>query len=388
MNSQTIIANCDQVIVTDVGTPAPRTNNYPLIAVFRGQTDRYCNWLVYGNPGPSQNYVVLTRFFTLYQIIDNNQYYVETKYGGTTATFSNLPVGEYIVEIGDPLEDDNVCTNNPIFYPKTNVRGPFPVYNEVRQLIGYTAKPPNGFFNDLFGSFLRRATNRVIVGQTRLVDNTWRFIETIGHSITPFPERGPFYSETDIVKIDATASKNYNRYFIAIQELYPDGVTQGRWRSLNRQDVGTWTDGQIGVFNLSDAWTAGTGWTFLEGFSYRVQVAIHNKDCSSWTEQSKTFRVCFNPSWGCRIGGEKLGKENITLSPNPTSNKFQLNGVDFSDGKSYKVSIFDVLGKEIHTFNNIASNEFAVNNFQNGVYIVNLTADNQRLFSSKLVVSK
>lgn len=107
--------------------------------------------------------------------------------------------------------------------------------------------------------------------------------------------------------------------------------------------------------------------------------------CVSWAQNLLDFKVCPINS-ACRIGGEQL--DRITISPNPTSNKFQLNGIDFSTDKNYKLSISDISGKEIQVFERVNSNEFNIDNFANGIYIVNLMADNKRLFSSKLIVNK
>ena len=86
----------------------------------------------------------------------------------------------------------------------------------------------------------------------------------------------------------------------------------------------------MGVVDLSYWQGRNTGWTFLPYYTYRVQVVMQKNICVSWAQNLLDFKVCPINS-ACRIGGEQL--DRITISPNPTSNKFQLNGIDFSTDK-------------------------------------------------------
>jgi Secretion system C-terminal sorting domain len=386
MSSQTAISNCDQVIVTDPGAGPTRTTNGPLLLVKYGRTDEYCNWVV----ARSSDYDILRRVYTLYQIIGNDAYYVESRASTSPPTFSNLPVGTYEVKISDPQEETGItCSYTTVFGQFRTIRAPFRVYNVLGQFIGYRADSENSTPGGPFGSpqqvpkWFERTTNRVVVGQSRIVDNVWEFWGQSGiwmgsSSPPPFALYGP----TDVVKLNGMEAVNYDGFWLAIFETNPDG-SSGRSTSLG----GAWQNEQIGIRNLSEIWArGGPAWTFNIGSTYKVQLAISSNSCPSWAVREKTFMICNDPQGSCRIGGEKL--EKITISPNPASDKFQLNGIDFSTGKTYRVTISDMSGKEIEAFNNVTSNEFNTIHFANGAYIVNLMADNRRLFSSKLIVNK
>ena len=62
--------------------------------------------------------------------------------------------------------------------------------------------------------------------------------------------------EGETVIMDATESKNYNMYWLAMHEQTP-GDGPNRWR------FNGWTDGILGVKNLSTFWDGGIGWNFL-----------------------------------------------------------------------------------------------------------------------------
>jgi hypothetical protein len=393
--AQTAVSNCNQVILTGLGSvPLPtRTTFGPLLLVKYGRTDQYCNWVC---ARPS-DYEVLNRAYQLLRTdpLDNSQTVIQIKYGTTLPTFSNVPPGIYTVKILEPQEPVEECSYTTWWNSFVTVKAPFRVYNLLGQCIGHKADShqeaggggPFTFSNFEVPTYFTLETNQVIVGQSKLYDNVWNFTGQasvwMGNTVPP---PFPLYSATDIVKIDATESANYNQYLVAIQEFYPDGITQGRWRQLNKSDDGFWANGKIGIFNLSYEWGNNTGWTFNPYFTYRVQVVIRNKDCPSWTQQLRTFAVCTDPQSSCRMGGEKI--EKIMMSPNPAYNKFQLSGVDFSTDRNYKVSVSDMSGREIKIFENVKNNEFNIADFVNGVYIVNLMEENRKLFSNKLIVNK
>jgi Secretion system C-terminal sorting domain len=277
----------------------------------------------------------------------------------SSADWTNLEQGATYKIVVEPF----LCTSQQAYNGYNN------------QFLGY-----KGIWGSAFSS------NTVIIGAPTIADNSWFFSHIPLPGSTTNNTNLEYYTATEIVKMDGSTCKNYERYAIAIQEFYPDGATQGRWRPVNNNGSGGWTTGQIGLISLTDAWAKDYGWTFLTHYKYRVQVVIQKSSCVSWTQVLKDFVICSNPYYDCRTGGEKLDK--ITISPNPTSNKFQLNGLDFSTDKNYKVSISDLSGKEIQTIDHVNSNEFNTDNFANGIYIVNVMADNRRLFSSKLIVNK
>ena len=233
------------------------------------------------------------------------------------------------------------------------------------------------------------ASNVVSVGSTQISDNVTNFLDANGMKIFPDANgNSSFFADGEEVRINTTASKNYQWYFMAIFENLPNG-SPGRWRALGNGGNGGWLQEPMKpVESLTNLWNidGGSTWTFTPGNSYSLQIALSKSNCPSWTEVVSTFYIC-PPGWPCRTGGEKKMHNKIVLSPNPASNKFRLNGINFADVKNCNVFISDISGREIQRFKDVNTNEFALNGLSNGIYIVNITADNRRLFSNKLVVN-
>ncbi len=374
------VGSCNSITITDSGVNIyPRTSSGPLVYVRSGRfSDDFCGYIAFDYIDVSQ------RTFTLYEVIDptnpdrfNNLAYVTSNHSGY---FTNLYVGTYIVNVFDAAEEIGVNCIQQGFPVGTSVDAPFKVFNTLGQFLGWAAES-GGLFNGLKGS--NRRTGDIVVGQSRIVDNDWHFI---GQSGATRYGNIPVYLSNDIVRIDATKSKNYNEHFIAIQEFWPDG-TPGRWRAKGNGGYGAWINGLISNNeNLSDIWDGGTGWTFLEYNKYQVQVVIKNSNCISWTQVLQNFVVCPG-ALGCRIGEDNISQK-IFISPNPTSDKFKINGIDFDRQNEYQVLVSDMAGKIIQHFEQITNNEFDTNNIPNGVYVILLNDGDRRLFSSKLVVNR
>lgn len=280
---------------------------------------------------------------------------------GATYSWSNLPQGDYQVSTSVYL-----CSTQKAF-----------TFNG--QLLGF-----RGVISPSVTS------NTVGVGPTKVSDNVTNFLDANGMKIFPDAQgNSSFFAPDEDVRINTTASKNYDWYFMAIFED-PSNGSQGRWRALGNGGYGEWRQGPMpSVVNLTqDLWKiySTSPWEFTPGYTYRLQLALSKNNCSSWTEVISPFYIC-QSGWGCRTGGEKKADNKIVLSPNPASNKFRLDGIDFIDTKNCRVLISDISGREIQRFNDVTTNEFALNGLSNGIYIVNVTADNRRLFSSKLVVN-
>jgi Secretion system C-terminal sorting domain len=276
---------------------------------------------------------------------------------GNNFTWTNLAPGEYAVSAAVFSCSTQRC------------------FNTQGQLLGFK----------VFVSAVT-ASNSVILGLSEQSDIAFNFLDANGSTIFGNTQ---FFAPNEEVKINTSAIKNYDKYLLAIQEFYPDGVTQGRWRGFGNGGYGGWQTGQMpNIVSLTnDLWSiGGTGWQFIPGYSYRLQIVLSKDACPSWTQSLPFFYIC-QSGWGCRAGGEKKKDNKIILSPNPASNKFRLDGINFIDTKNCSVSISDISGKEVQRFNDVTTNEFAINGLMNGVYIVSITADNRRLFSSKLVVN-
>jgi hypothetical protein len=280
---------------------------------------------------------------------------------GSNFTWTNLPQGEYAVSASV-----YVCTTQKAF-------------TTAGQQLGFKIS---------FSAVT--ASNSVILGPSQQSDIAFSYLDANGSVLNGNPNFfSNYFAPNEEVKINTSASQNYDKFILAIQEFYPDGVTQGRWRGFGNGGYGGWQTGQMpNVISLTnDLWgIGGTGWQFIPGYSYRLQIVLSKDACPSWTQSLPFFYIC-QSGWGCRAGGEKKMDNKIVLSPNPASNKFRLDGINFIDTKNCNVSISDISGKEVQRFNDVTTNEFAINGLMNGVYIVSITADIRRLFSSKLVIN-
>ena len=280
---------------------------------------------------------------------------------GSSYSWSNLPQGDYQVSTSV-----YICSSGQT------------AYNSAGQLLGSRVVLSPGATSNVVG-----------VGATKISDNITNFLDANGMKIFPNANgNSSFFAPDEEVRINTAASKNYHDYFMAIFEDLPNG-SPGRWRGLGNGGNGGWQSGPMpATMSLTNLWNIDntSNWTFTPGNSYRLQVALSKGGCGSWTEVISNFYIC-QTGWGCRRGGEKKMDNKIVLSPNPASNKFRLDGIDFTDKKNCDVFISDVSGREIQRFRNVNTNEFALNGLSNGIYIVNITADNRRLFSNKLVVN-
>lgn len=280
---------------------------------------------------------------------------------GDIFTWSNLPQGDYQVNMNPWF-----CTSQSAF----NSQGQFLGF------IGFTAGVAQ--------------SGVVSLGSTKVSDNVINFLDANGVKIfTNANGNSSFFASNEEVRINTTASKNFDRFFMAIFEVNADG-SPGRWRALGNGGNGGWMSGSmlLPIVSLTDLWNinGGSTWTFTPGNTYRLQIALSKDACPSWTEVVSDFFIC-PTGFGCRTGGDKKMNNKIVLSPNPASNKFRLDGMDFTETKNCNVSISDITGREIQRFNDVTTNEFALNGLSSGIYIVNITADNRRLFSSKLVIN-
>ncbi len=374
-------SNCSSVYIVDPGiNTSPRTTSGPLLYLsVPNFSSNVCAYFAL----PSEVIDVSARQFRLFKVLDqnnpdpfNNLYPLASN---STGTFQNLDVGTYLIDVFDAWEEKGWSCFQSNGH---QVNAPFKVFNGINgQSLGWAAALDKGVFGvgPLFVKGSHRYTQYLHVGQSRLVDNDWEFIGQKGYTQTGGIM--PIYGSSDIVKIDATKAKNYNRYGIGIQEFWADG-TPGRWRGKGNGGYGGFIDGSLAIENLSDIWEGGTGWTFLNYNKYRVQVVIYNTNCTSWTQELKSFVIC---DASCRVGGES---QMMSISPNPASNKFKINGIDFDGQKEYQVLISDISGKTIQNHKQVTSDEFDTNNLSNGLYMVQLFSDNRKLFSSKLIISK
>ena len=371
---QTATSDCSSLTVTYV--PFPPSNVFGLNIVIpnglknglTGSGGFFCN-----SAKGTKGLFLARRFFlekktngVWSQVSTTSQY---------SATFPNLPLGTYRVLIEYPRADLSACDGAPV---------PTEVFDLLTgNLFGLLGTYSGGATSN----FLVR-TNEVVVGAPTQSDVQWSFLNGNGSQILP-----NLFDPNEPIKIDASACKNFDIYGIAIQEFLPNG-SLGNWRALN--NVSWWLNNAttpLGVVDLRALWDplystqfADPNWQFFSGNTYRVQVALSNSNCTSWAELMQTFYVCPS-SWNCRAGNEQV-KIDPAIAPNPTSQKFRLQGFNW-DASSDKdeLVITDIAGRSIKTFRDVRDNEFDVSDLTTGIYFVTVLRSNRKLFTKKLMVN-
>ena len=219
-------------------------------------------------------------------------------------------------------------------------------------------------------------TNEVVVGATIQSDIAATFIDGDG-----IDNSGPnSFDYLELVRVDASQSKNYTSYAIAIQEF--GGAN--RWRPGGN---GGFMTGQVGVEDLTFLWENGFGWQFEQFNSYRLQIVIKNDNCpGDWIQTLPYFFIC-PQGQGCRLGHDNV---KISISPNPASNRLTLTNLDITPkvSENYTLTIHELSGKEVKRFTSIRENEFDISDLFNGVYVVSLHNQKEGIFHEKLVITK
>lgn len=147
-----------------------------------------------------------------------------------------------------------------------------------------------------------------------------------------------------------------------------------------------WQTGQIGTINLlTEVWqnNGATSWAFWTGNTYRIQLAL-SQTCSGWEATTATFQVVPGSS-GCRI--KLLEEGEITVFPNPTAEQLSFTGLDtFENPIEYH--IMDITGRNMkHDYMPSSSYPIEVSDLREGMYVITLLAEGQRI-SRKFSVIK
>jgi hypothetical protein len=80
---------------------------------------------------------------------------------------------------------------------------------------------------------------------------------------------------------------------------------------------------------------------------------------------------------------EEFTQQNISIYPNPSSEKFQISGIQFAD-----IQIFNSLGDLVYTQNNVSENtEINSENLTNGIYFIKVF-ENNIIQTLKLIIDK
>jgi Secretion system C-terminal sorting domain len=290
--------------------------------------------------------------FTL-QIKSGNSF-MDVFVGGSNSTgnFTGLSHGTFRVAMTFPIIRGIIsCT-----------KGFATVQNTIGQKIGfegtYAGQP----------SFI---SNEVVVGATLPSEVQYTYID-------PTNGMPNGWDVNELMKIDASNSKNYDRWWLAIFEQ----GGSNRYRSLG------WNFGKMSVLDLKDIWNNGSGWQFQQGTYYYVQLAAMTGCNSSWVEatnpvsSSNAFFVCGN-NWGCKTVSEYT---NMIVSPNPANNTFRVSNVDnISD---HRVTLTDLSGRTVKSYSNISNEELDIAELPTGMYLVQLWNGTKKVQTTKLSVVK
>lgn len=270
--------------------------------------------------------------------------------------FNNLSHGTYRILIALPRRFSN-----------TSCQGGFEVYNTLQQYVGHWGTYTNG----------RTSTsNPVVVGKTVASDISYNLVD--GGSGDALPN-GFDYGE--VVTMDATASKNYDLYWLAgFEDTAPFRYYSQGWNFTNPL-------GGVGSFNLSDPF-GNNGFQPAFGFpqtfsQYTIQFAIENSACpnESWVNLDKVLIIC--PSGlGCRF--EQASLQAPKLAPNPSYGSLQV--LHLAEGV-YTLRVLDISGLLVHEKLFQPGEEINLEGIASGMYVASIWQNDTRLFTEKLVIT-
>lgn len=215
-------------------------------------------------------------------------------------------------------------------------------------------------------------TNQVIVGRTTAADNVFTFVDGDGNN-----SQSDGFDYGEAVKIDASGSKNYDQWWLAVIDA-ENGATQ----------ISGWKFTPAGLIHLNPIWSQAPHeeWQFWAGNEYEVRFVVENSKCQNsdfWNEENDFFHICPAGS-GCRF--VEGVDPNISISPNPASNLLRLSHFEPSTDLKYELKITDMMGKTIKTVQGWNNEDMDISNLPQGSYILNLMGNGKPLFSDQFMV--
>ena len=121
---------------------------------------------------------------------------------------------------------------------------------------------------------------------------------------------------------------------------------------------------------------ASTTWMFSVD-----QVNVMDATLNGYRSSLKNSTVSMNCNSTVSVNEYLL--ENINIYPNPTLGKLHID----SQGKINKVSISNILGKQIFFTEDFRTNTIDLSSFDNGVYFINIST-NKGMHIEKIILSK
>jgi hypothetical protein len=210
-------------------------------------------------------------------------------------------------------------------------------------------------------------TNVFVIGQTTQSD-----IDVDITDINGFPQSN--FDDNDQVLLDLSESTNFNRYFIAIQQVSG---------SNNYQSAG-WQNGTPSTINLNDIWTQTfSSWKFWNNRNFRVQVVLENVDCPNgvWNQKFEFFNTCSGGSGTCRFAHEA----DLAVFPNPATDMFVVRHLELSKDVKHDLLISDASGRVVRN-ERLTGSQVDISDLEPGFYVVRIDEDGENVLSTKLVV--
>ncbi len=273
----------------------------------------------------------------------------------SAAKFNNLSHGTYRILVELPKRFSNIqCQEG------------FEVYTTLGQNVGYWGTYTNGRLG---------TSNAVVVGKTVQSDIAYNFVDGGGGDLLP---NGFDYQE--VVTMNATASKNYDLFWLAIfEDTAPLRFAGIGWNLTN-------PIGGVGSINLTDV--LGTSFPPNFGFpqtlsQYTVQFAVENSACinDSWTNKDQVFIVCPSGS-GCRFAQPQLNAPK--LFPNPSVGSLQVSNLAAG---VYELKVADISGRMVTELQFHAGEEISLEGISSGIYAASIWFNGVRLHTEKLVIN-
>jgi hypothetical protein len=212
-----------------------------------------------------------------------------------------------------------------------------------------------------------RISDPLIVGETAQSDIDADIVDINGYVQSNF-------DDNDEVILDLSESTNFNRYFIAIQQISG---------SNNYQSAG-WQNGTPSTVNLNDIWTQTfSNWKFWNNRNFRVQVVLENEDCPNgvWNQKFEFFNTCSGGSGTCRFTHDT----DLAVFPNPATDMFVVRHLELSNDVRHDLFISDVSGRVIRK-ERLTGSQVDISDLDPGFYVVRIDEEGENVLSTKLVV--
>ena len=120
--------------------------------------------------------------------------------------------------------------------------------------------------------------------------------------------------------------------------------------------------------------------TLLSNTDNAYSFAVDFENSSSLSTANDRFELVFEIS---SLGNEDFSKNEFTIYPNPTTG--YLNIQNNSDSQIKKVSIYNLLGKEVYTAKSSEINTLNIQQLQAGVYLIKATTEAGNTITKKII---